>query len=170
MEIIKSFKCAIKGIIYAIRNERNMRIHTVASFCVFLFSLFFELNLEKYILLLFTCSFVIVCELVNSALENLIDICAVDYNSKAKAAKDIAAGFVLLSACLAVVVGILIFKDVKGYINLWNFLCAFPWVIIIVTIFSVLLYCYIFMGPAEIKNKIKSKILKYFKKRSKNGK
>ena len=117
-----------------------------------------------------TCSFVIVCELVNSALENLIDICAVDYNSKAKAAKDIAAGFVLLSACLAVVVGILIFKDVKGYINLWNFLCAFPWVIIIVTIFSVLLYCYIFMGPAEIKNKIKSKILKYFKKRRKNGK
>ncbi|MBR0423866.1 MAG: diacylglycerol kinase family protein [Clostridia bacterium] len=168
MKIIKSFKYAIKGIIYAIKNERNMRIHTVASVCVFLFSLFFDLNSEKYILLLLTCSFVMVCELVNSAIENLIDICATDYNSKAKAAKDIAAGFVLLSACSAVVVGILIFKDIKGYINVWNFLCAFPWVLIPMSAFGVFLYFYIFMGPAEIKNITKSKI-KHVKKRRKNG-
>lgn len=170
MEIIKSFKYAIKGIIYAIKNERNMRIHTVASFCVFLFSLFFDLNSEKYILLLLTCSLVIISELINTAFENLIDICATDYNSKAKAAKDIAAGFVFLAAFSAVVVGILIFKDIKGYINLWNFLCAFPWIIVPVGFLGVLLYFYIFMGPTEIKNKIKSKILRRFKKRRKNGK
>lgn len=168
MEIIKSFKYAIKGIIYAIKNERNMRIHTVASFCVFIFSLFFELNFEKYIFLFFTCAFVMVCELINSALENLIDICASDYNSKAKAAKDISAGAVLLSSGLAVVVGVFIFKDVRGYINLWNFLYEFPWIVIPVAMIAVLLYFYIFMGPVEIKNKAKSKILKCFK-RSKNG-
>lgn len=168
MDIIKSFKYAIKGIIYAIKNERNMRVHTVASFCVFLFSLFFDLNAEKYILLILTCALVMICELVNSALENLIDICATDYNSKAKAAKDIAAGFVLLSATSAIVVGVLIFKDAKGYINLWNFICKFPWTVIPAVVVGILLYFYIFMGPAEIKNKIKSKILKYFK-RSKNG-
>lgn len=168
MEIIKSFKCAIKGIIYAIKNERNMRIHTVAAFCVFLFSLFFNLNSEKYILLFLTCSLVMICELINSALENLIDICTTDYNSKAKAAKDIAAGFVLLSACLAVVVGVLIFKDVNGYVNLWNFLCRFPWAAILAVAIGICMYFYIFMGPAEIKNKIKSKIFKHFKRR-KNG-
>ena len=164
MEIIKSFKNAIKGIIYAIKNERNMRIHTVATFCVFIFSLFFNLNSEKYILLILTCSIVMICELVNSALENLIDICATDYNSKAKAAKDISAGAVLLSALMAFFVGVLIFKDVRGYINLWNFLCRFPWSIVPAAIVGICLYYYIFMGPAEIKNKIKSKIVKYFKK------
>jgi diacylglycerol kinase len=52
-----------------------------------------------------------ICELVNSALENLIDICATDYNSKAKAAKDIAAGGVLISSGISVIVAYFLFAD-----------------------------------------------------------
>ena len=98
MRILKSFKYAIRGIIYTIRNERNMRVHSVVSLCVIFLSFFFNLSAEKYCILGLVISFVIVSEVINSSLESLIDLCAKDYNSIAKAAKDMAAGAVLIAS------------------------------------------------------------------------
>ena len=157
MKILKSFKYAIRGIIYTIRNERNMRVHSVVSLCVVLLSFFFNLSAEKYCILGLVISFVIVSEVINSSLESLIDLCAKDYNSIAKASKDMAAGAVLIASITAVVVGGILFSDVQGYLRLYDFCIRFPWIIVLASIFMVIGYFYIFLGPTETKNRIKLK-------------
>lgn len=155
MRILKSFKYAIRGIIYTIRNERNMRVHSVVSLCVIFLSFFFNLSAEKYCILGLVISFVIVSEVINSSLESLIDLCAKDYNSIAKAAKDMAAGAVLIASITAVVVGAILFSDFQGYVRLYNFCIRCPWIIIPAIVFAVVGYFYVFLGPTETKNRIK---------------
>ncbi len=160
MKIIKSFKYALKGIVYAVRNERNMRVHSVVSLCVFVFSLFFNLNKEKYMIIFLTIGFVMAMEVINSSLESVVDFCARDYNSSAKISKDMAAGAVLISAIIAVIEGIYIFGDINGYIRMWKFFISYPWVIFPVLLFVILGYLYVVLGPTELKNKLKMKIKK----------
>ncbi len=155
MKIFKSFKYAIKGIIYTLKNERNMRFHTFASVCVLVLSPFFNLSLEKYIILFLTITLVVAFEMINSSVESLVDVCSKDYNSTAKAAKDIAAGAVLITSLLALVIGIMMFHDVKCYIKLWEFLYVNPFSFVVLSIFAVFGYLYIFWGPTEIKNRTK---------------
>ena len=157
MRILKSFKYAIKGIIYTIRNERNMRIHSVVSLCVVLLSFFFNLSPEKYCVLGLTISSVLVTEVINSVLESLMDLCAKDYNSIVKSAKDMAAGAVLIASVTAVVVGAILFSDIEGYKKLYNFCIQCPWVIFPISICVVMGYFYIFLGPTETKNRVKLK-------------
>lgn len=155
MRILKSFKYAIKGIIYTLKNERNMRIHTTVSFCVFILSLFFNLSIEKYLILFLTMALVMVTEVINSAIESLIDIYSKNYNSTAKVAKDVAAGAVLIASGFAVIIGIVLFCDINAYIRIWKFLCSCPLSFLFLAAFAVFAYFYIFWGPAEIKNKTK---------------
>lgn len=162
MKIFKSFKFALKGIIYTLKNERHMRIHVVASLCVFILSLFFNLNAEKYALLFLTIALVMSCEMINSAIECVVDIFAKDYNSVAKAAKDMAAGAVLLVAGFSVAVGLILFNDINSYVRMYNFFILNPLALLGLILFFVLNYFYVFWGPAEIKNYFK-RISKKFK-------
>ena len=84
-------------------------------------------------------------------------MCANDYNSIAKAAKDMAAGAVLIASITAVVVGAILFSDIQGYVRLYHFCIRCPWVIILASIFMVIGYFYVFLGPTETKNRIKLK-------------
>ena len=156
MSMLKTVKCAIKGIVYAIKNERNMRIHTVATFYVMLFSTFFKMSVVEYAILIVTIAMVITSEMFNSAIESLIDLCAKDYNTTAKAAKDIAAGAVLIVAMGAVGVGIALFSKKEAYISMWVFFCKNPIISILGIILLMSSYLYVFWGPTEIKNKIQS--------------
>lgn len=109
--LIESFNNAVNGIIYAIRNERNMKIHlAVAIFVVFL-TMFFNVDRFEMLVLLVTIALVFVCELFNSAAEAIVDIITDKYHPAAKTAKDIAAGAVLVSAIMSVFVGYLVFYD-----------------------------------------------------------
>jgi len=110
VKILKSFKCAAKGTLYTIKNERNMRIHTVISFYVLLFSLFFHLSFVKYAVLFLTIGSVLTLEMINTSIEAIIDICSAEYNSVARIAKDIAAGAVMVSSVVAAFIGIMIFS------------------------------------------------------------
>lgn len=158
MKILKSFKCAAKGILYTIKNEKNMRIHTVISFYVLLFSCFFHLSFVKYAVLFLTIGSVLTLEMFNTSIEAIIDICSKEYNSVAKIAKDIAAGAVMISSAFAVVIGIMFFGDFYVYISMWTFF-AYNKLLFILLVLSILLsIIYIRKGPAEIKNKIFSTI------------
>lgn len=155
MKILKSFKCATKGLIYTVKNEKNMRIHTVASFYVLLFSCFFDLNIEKYLLLFLVIGLVITLEMINSSIEAIIDICAKEYNTVAKVAKDVAAGSVMVASLIAVVTGLALFCDMSAYVKMWEFFVSHK-MALLVFVLSVILSCvYIRSGPTEIKNKIK---------------
>lgn len=164
MKLLRSFKNAFYGIIYALKNERNMRIHTSVAGLVLVFSLFFDFTPEKYGILFCVMSLVLVAEMFNSSVEVLIDMCSHEYSTLAKAAKDIAAGAVFIAAGSAVVVGLFLFSNISGYVAVWNFVKAHLWSAPALAAYAFFAYAYIYWGPAELKNKTKQ-ILSWFKAR-----
>ncbi len=110
-KLIDSFSFAIEGIRFAFRTERNLRIHFLATTLVLLFALLLGLTKIEMIILFFTISLVIIMELVNTGIEHLVDMVSPQYSTKAKVAKNVAAGAVLVTAINAVMVGLLIFSS-----------------------------------------------------------
>ena len=109
--LIESFNNAINGIISTFRSERNMKIHIAAGVLVLGLSLFYDLTRLEFIIVCITIALVIICELFNTAIEILIDTLIGIYHPRAKAVKDTAAGAVLVSALLSVIVAYFIFFD-----------------------------------------------------------
>ncbi len=107
--LVKSFGYAIAGVWYCIRTQRNFRFHMVAALTVLILSRFFQLTAVETVLLAFTILFVMICEMINTAIEVTVDIYCKTYHPAAKIAKDVAAGAVFLSAVIAVAVGIALF-------------------------------------------------------------
>lgn len=154
MNFIKSFRYAFRGIVYCIKSERNMRIHTVASLYVLLFARFFYLSLEKFLILLLTISAVLAAEMVNTATEELSDLSAEDYNPMARIAKDVAAGAVLITAIFAVVIGIFIFWDIESFKRIFEYFKLHNIRFILLVMSFIISYFYIHFGISGIKNKI----------------
>lgn len=109
--LIDSFNNAINGIVYSVKNERNMKIHVISAVFVLLMSLVFPITKEQFLIVCITVAFVIICELINTAIEALVDIVTDKYHPKAKVVKDVAAGAVLVSAFISIIVGYFIFFD-----------------------------------------------------------
>jgi diacylglycerol kinase (ATP) len=107
----ESFNHAIEGITYAVRTQRNMKIHLVVAILVLFLSLFFNLSKIEMVILLITITSVIVLELINTAIEATIDVLANYYHPLAKIAKNVSAGAVLVAASNAIVVAYLLFFD-----------------------------------------------------------
>lgn len=100
---------ATNGIIYSATTQRNIRIQLVLAVIVMVLSLFYGLNTAEFLCLLFAVFMVIFAELINTAIETVVDLFVDVYNPKAKISKDVAAGAVVLAACNALVVGYFIF-------------------------------------------------------------
>lgn len=107
--LIDSFNNAISGIIYAIKSEKNMKIHIITAFCVLVMSLLYGLSSIEFLIICLTICMVIVCELFNTAVEVIVDIIIDVYHPKAKIVKDVAAGAVLVASFVSVIVAYLIF-------------------------------------------------------------
>jgi len=107
--IVWSFSHAIDGIVYALRTQRNMRIHVTAATLVLVAALFFRVSRIEFLALMLTIAFVIGTELVNTAVEATIDIATQTFDPVAKIGKDVAAGAVLVSSICAAVVGYVVF-------------------------------------------------------------
>lgn len=108
---IRSFNYAVEGIIYSLSTQRHMRFHYVIAFVVILGSLFFELSRTEFAIVVFCVSLVVICEMINTSLESVVDLITQEYSPLAKIAKDVSAGAVLVSAINAGVIGYLIFFD-----------------------------------------------------------
>ncbi len=109
--LIDSFNYAVSGIIIALKTEKNMRIHYLIAILVITLSLFFDFSRTEFLLLLFAISLVVVAEMVNTALERVIDLITQEYHPLARLVKDVAAGAVLIAAINSIVVGYLLFFD-----------------------------------------------------------
>lgn len=109
--IIESFNYAVSGIIIALKTEKHMRIHYMIALSVILVSLFFDFSRTEFLLLLFAISLVIICEMINTALERAVDLITEDYHPLARLVKDVAAGAVLIATINSIVVGYLLFFD-----------------------------------------------------------
>ncbi|MDR0297326.1 MAG: diacylglycerol kinase family protein [Streptococcaceae bacterium] len=109
-DFISSFEFALSGIWAAIREERNMRKHLLTGVLVIVAGIFFRVSPEEWLLLLGAIFIVLAAELMNSAMENVVDLAA-DYkfHMRAKRAKDMAAGSVLVVSFFSAICGAVIF-------------------------------------------------------------
>ena len=107
--LIESFNYAFEGVIHVLRTQRNMRIHFAIAAAVLIAAVALGVGRIELIALLIAISFVLIAEMINSALEAGIDVATTSFDPLAKLAKDIAAGAVLIATVNAVAVGYLIF-------------------------------------------------------------
>jgi diacylglycerol kinase (ATP) len=107
--IIDSFNYAFEGIIHVLRTQRNLRIHFVVAVAVLVAALVVNVSKIELIALLLSITFVLIAEMLNSAIEGAIDATTTSFDPNAKLAKDVAAGAVLIASVNAVAVGYLVF-------------------------------------------------------------
>lgn len=106
-----SFNYAVEGLVHALKTQRNMKIHFFIAFFVLLASLFIDISKIELIIVFFSITLVITMELLNTAVEIIIDMISSEYRLRARIAKNISAGAVLMSAINALVVAYLVFLD-----------------------------------------------------------
>ena len=92
-----------------LRTQRNMRIHFAIAVFVLVFALIVNVTKLELIALLISITFVLIAEMLNSAVEAAIDIATTSFDPMAKLAKDVAAGAVLIATTNAIAVGYLVF-------------------------------------------------------------
>ncbi len=110
-KLLNSFGYALKGMFVVLKEQQNMRIHAVAVLVVTVTGLFLGLTAVELSLIALCIGAVITAEMVNTAIEELVNLVSPDFNEKAGKIKDIAAGAVLLTAIVAAVVAIYIFGN-----------------------------------------------------------
>lgn len=107
--LYKSFGYAFEGIFTGIRGERNMKIHCFAAVCVIVAGVLFHISVTEWCICLVLFGLILSLELVNTAIEAVVDLVTEDKKPLAKLAKDTAAGAVLIAAVMAAMAGLLIF-------------------------------------------------------------
>lgn len=106
---LRSFGYAFAGLGYAVRTQRNLRVHLAVAGLVILAGLILQVTAVEWAVLLLTIGFVISAELVNTVAELAVDLLTQEYHPMAKAAKDVGAAAVVVAALAAVGVGVAIF-------------------------------------------------------------
>lgn len=117
-DIVESFNYAIDGIFEAIRSERHMKFHAFITVIAIMVCIFSDITTDQMLALGICITLVWLAELLNSAVESVVDMVTAEYHPLAKRAKDIAAGAVLVTGINALFVGYIIFsKRVGMYIH-----------------------------------------------------
>lgn len=109
MKIVQSIAYACKGIKICFASETNFKIHVVAAVVVIFFAVVCNITAVQWMLLLFAIVLVMVMEMINTAIEKLCDLVQPEFHPVIKKVKDIAAGAVLVTAIVSVIIGAVIF-------------------------------------------------------------
>ena len=113
--LLDSFNYAFEGFIHVLRTQRNLRIHFAIAIGVIAAAAALDVERIELIALLLSIAFVLVAEMVNSAIEGAIDVSTTSFDPNAKLAKDIAAGAVLIASVTAIAVGYLVFAHAASH-------------------------------------------------------
>ena len=106
--VFDSFRFAFSGLWYALRTQRNTRIHLTVAAAVVALGIWLSLPLTQWAILTLAIGFVLVGEMLNTVAETLVDLVSPGYHPLAKIVKDVTAGGVLLTAIVSVIVGLLL--------------------------------------------------------------
>jgi diacylglycerol kinase (ATP) len=109
--VVASFNYAFEGIIYVVRTQRNMRVHFAIALAVLPLAVWAGVTRIELLVVLMAVSFVLIAEMINTALEKAIDVATTSFDPLARVAKDIAAGAVLVAGVNALCVAYLVFAD-----------------------------------------------------------
>lgn len=115
---IDAWKNAINGIIYATTTQSNIKKQLIIAVVVVIISLFFDLSKAEFLCFMFTIILIIFAEMVNTAIETVVDLYTDLYHPKAKIAKDVAAGGVVITTINAIIVAYFLFFDKLSNIGL----------------------------------------------------
>ncbi len=107
--LLKTLSYGFNGILYTLKHERNMVIHFLVMILVIIAGIVFKITFVEWGVCFVLFALVLSLELMNTALENVVDLVTEEKKAKAKVAKDAAAGAVLVAAIFAVIIGISIF-------------------------------------------------------------
>lgn len=116
-KFIAGFGYAFTGLWYALRTQRNVRVHVVMAIFATVLGILLHISALGFALLYVAIAGVFITEMINTVVEVCIDLITPDYHPLAKIAKDVAAGAVLLNAILSVVIGLFVLGP-----PLWQFL------------------------------------------------
>ncbi|MDP3386786.1 MAG: diacylglycerol kinase family protein [Eubacteriales bacterium] len=108
-KVISSFKYASRGISYVYKTQRNFRIQLMMLLLAAVIGLLLNISVNHWIMLIIISCLVLTLEIVNTAIENIIDMITDEYHESAEKAKDAAAGAVLVASFFSVVIGAFIF-------------------------------------------------------------
>ena len=107
--LYKSFGFAIRGIWTCLKTERNIRIHCLAAVLVVIFGAWLKIYVTEWLACLGLFGMIMGLELMNTAVEAVVDLVTEEYRPLAEKAKDVAAGAVLIAAFFAAIMGCIIF-------------------------------------------------------------
>lgn len=108
-KFITSVRYSLAGIVHALLTERHVQIHFFTAFFAILLAFLLSVSKLEWLVLIVVISLTISLELVNTAVERVVDLVSERYHPLAKHAKDCAAGAVLISAIASVIIGCIIF-------------------------------------------------------------
>jgi diacylglycerol kinase len=108
-KFIAGFGYAFRGLWYALRTQRNARVHVFIAILAILLGIVLHISAVEFALVFVAITGVFIAEMFNTVFELCIDLVSPDHHPLAKIAKDVAAGAVLLSALLSIVIGLFVF-------------------------------------------------------------
>ncbi len=107
-KFIRSFGYAFEGLRLSVMVDQNVRFHLAVGVLVFISALLLKVSTAEILFVVFAIFFVIICEMLNTAIEEMTNLIKKEHSEEARVAKDIAAAAVLLSALFALIVGIVV--------------------------------------------------------------
>lgn len=155
-KLFKSFTYAFKGIGYVIKHERNFRIHL--SCIIYMFSIltltdWFKLTRTDYAVLLVVSALVLSLEIVNTAVENSVNLASKEFTEYGRIAKDAAAGAVLIAAIFAVLTGIAILFQPEAFVKMCEYFKENVLMLILFMVSVIPMTLFIFWGNPFKKRK-----------------
>ena len=108
-KLINSFKYAFSGILSSIKSERNMKIHLGFLVAVVISGIIFKISYYEWLICLILFAIVLAGEMINTSIETVVDMLMPYQDDKAKLAKDISAGAVLVLTFISAIIGLIIF-------------------------------------------------------------
>ena len=109
IRFFKSFKYSIEGLKYAYKYEQSMLIHVIATICVLLANIFFQVSGIEWLITLLAIGMVLSAELINSAIEAVVVLVTLEEHPLAKIAKDCSSAATFVLACMAALIGIVVY-------------------------------------------------------------
>lgn len=104
-----SIKHALDGVIYTFRTQPNFQVHSAFAILAIIAGIYLQVSAAESAVILFIIGLVLIAEMINTSIESVVDLATDQFHEKAKIAKDVSAGMVLVTAIVAVLVGLVIF-------------------------------------------------------------
>ena len=151
--LLKSFVYAGNGILWCLKNERNMRAHF--SLCVYMYAYllvydFFVLSKTEWAIILLCNALVFSLEIVNTAVEKAVDLATEKQNPLAKISKDAAAGAVLVSAIFSVIVGLVILLQPEAFVAMAEYYRERLYLLVILAVSLVFVFIILLLKKAVL--------------------